>query len=516
MNKFVFVVLIVLLLATMTHLATSSSTTTYPYNLTIVKAPDAWDFATGKNVLVAVIDSGLDLTNPNIFQHIFTNTHEQANDRIDNDHNGYVDDIHGWDFRSNDNNVDGADIYPHGTEMAGIVLQNAPNATILPIRFLDSAGTFNLADTFTMLPNAIEYAISMNACVILMSFGYQNAFSPNSVAAFQRAYNHNITLVSSSGNDGQNNVLYPAAYNTTIAVGSIDANKFLSNFSNYGSQLDFVAPGTSIYTSDIGGSLVRVDGTSASAASVAALCTLLYEIRSSITPREIYSILKNTAEDVYTSGYDTHSGYGLVNFALAVRSANDVTPPSLILNTYNFTKVNDFSGTFTFFFRIQEDSYLSLVDFYFKDQSDSTWSTLNLCSKVYFNSTYSNIDLSFDLTTSDIIFSYYLTAIDIAGHVLQVGSSDNPIVYPTGLINSTSNLSSSSITTIINTSYFYQSGSDNTSSIQNTGVWYSKSQPHTTPFNLQFFCFTIILVYIRRKSIHESTSTNQRSFPREK
>ena len=337
MNKFAFIILIVLSLATMTQLATSRNTTTYPYNLTIVKAPDAWDFATGKNILVAVIDSGLDLTNPNIYQHIFTNIHEQANDGIDNDHNGHIDDIHGWDFRSNDNNVDGADIYTHGTEMAGIVLQNAPNATILPIRFLDSAGTFTLADTVTMLPNSIDYAISINASVILMSFGYQNAFSPNSVAAFQRAYDHNITLVSSSGNDGQNYILYPATYNTTIAVGSVDANKILSNFSNYGSQLDFVAPGTGIYTSDIGGSLVRVDGTSASAASVAALCALLYQIRSSITPKEIYNILKNTAEDVYISGYDTHTGYGLVNFAVAVRSANDITPPSLVLYTYYFS-----------------------------------------------------------------------------------------------------------------------------------------------------------------------------------
>jgi subtilisin family serine protease len=220
-----------------------------------IDAPEAWEFTTGSSsVVVAVIDSGVDYNHPDLDGNIWTNSSESI-DGVDNDGNGYIDDIRGWDFVENDNSPIGYN--DHGTHIAGIIGAEgdngegvtgvAWNVMIMPVRTLDFEGLGYVSDGIA----GIEYAILNGAQIINYSIG-SNYFNQAVYDTISLANDSNILFVTSAGNSGVDNETvdhYPSDYDLAniIAVAATDQNDNLASFSNYGVvSVDIAAPGVDI------------------------------------------------------------------------------------------------------------------------------------------------------------------------------------------------------------------------------------------------------------------------------
>jgi thermitase len=219
-----------------------------------IHASEAWDVTTGANVTVAVIDTGIDYAHPDLAPNMWTNPADPANG-IDDDHNGFVDDIHGADFVDEDSNP--TDDAGHGTHVAGIIGAKGNNTTgvagvnwdvkLMALKFLDADGSGNTADA----ANSIDYAVSHGARVINASWGGPG-LSTALYQAIRRAGDKGVTFVAAAGNDGENNDVkpdYPAAFDlpNVISVAATDSTDQLVDFSNYGvNSVDLAAPGDDI------------------------------------------------------------------------------------------------------------------------------------------------------------------------------------------------------------------------------------------------------------------------------
>jgi subtilisin family serine protease len=321
-------------------------------NLTSINMTAAnWDqAASSPEIIIALIDTGIDYNHPDLANKIWANIDEIPNDGLDNDENGYIDDIRGWDFinitsiaesaklenedyETADN--DPMDQHGHGTQMGGIIGAQTNNALgiasigynckIMPLKtaFSYKKGTETSAYFYTSdLVDAIYYAIDNNANVINMSLGSVNSFIGTDLLfqqAVQAANQQNIILVAAAGNEKINFDLYniiPASFSEVIAVSAVDQNNlFDSRYSNYGRSTDLAAPGTNILTTDLNNSYTRVTGTSISAAHVSGLAGLLLSQNSNIN---VYDYLTNTAQDKGASGKDLYYGYGIIDVAAAL------------------------------------------------------------------------------------------------------------------------------------------------------------------------------------------------------
>jgi subtilisin family serine protease len=224
-----------------------------------IDAIEAWDTTTGSNnVVVAVIDSGVDYNHPDLAANIWTNPSEIAGNGVDDDGNGFEDDVRGWDFLDDDNNpMDNDD---HGTHVAGTIAAEGDNNTgitgvtwtakIMVLRFLDGFGVGSVADEI----EAIDYAIDQGAKIINASYG-SYAFSTAERDAISRARTAGILFVAAAGNDSRTNDSltkhYPSSYDldNIIAVAATDQNDTLASFSNFGfTSVDVAAPGTNTYS----------------------------------------------------------------------------------------------------------------------------------------------------------------------------------------------------------------------------------------------------------------------------
>ena len=227
---------------------------------TDIDGPEAWDITQGNsNVVVAVLDSGVDYNHPDLFNNMWTNSGEIAGNGLDDDGNGKIDDVRGWDFVDNDN--DPMDSDDHGTHVAGTAAAVGNNtigiagvswtAQIMPLRFLDAFGSGTVADGI----EAIDYAIDKGADIINASYG-SYGFSAAERDAISRARTAGILFVAAAGNDSWNNDSltkhYPSSYDldNIIAVAATDQNDNLASFSNFGvTSVDVAAPGTNIFSS---------------------------------------------------------------------------------------------------------------------------------------------------------------------------------------------------------------------------------------------------------------------------
>ncbi len=232
-----------------------------------VNAQAAWDQgATGDGVLVAVIDTGIDITHPALADQIWTNPGEIADNGIDDDQNGYVDDVHGWDWVNDDNTVyDPADGDAHGTHVGGIIVQAAPDGYVLPLKVLGPAGGYS-----SDAAQAVLYAVAAGAQVINASWS-SSTYSAELNAAIEYAASQGVLFVTSAGSGGYDtdvDPLYPArGPPNVIVVASVDADGALSAFSNYGATtVDVAAPGANIYSTVPGGGYGYRSGTSMAAA----------------------------------------------------------------------------------------------------------------------------------------------------------------------------------------------------------------------------------------------------------
>ncbi|AFZ27317.1 subtilisin-like serine protease [Cylindrospermum stagnale PCC 7417] len=265
----------------------------------MVKAPEAWAHGyTGQGVVVAVIDTGVDYNHEDLRNNIWTNTKEIAGNGIDDDGDGYVDDINGWNFVSNNNNA--LDDNGHGTHVSGTIAGEnngigitgvAYNAKIMPVKVLNESGS----GSYSAIAKGIRYAVDHGANVINLSLG--GSFSNRTLkSAVEYASSKGTIVVMAAGNDGASSPGYPAryAYNTGIAVGAVDQNNNLADFSNRsGSQeIAYVtAPGVDVYSSVPNNQYDTYSGTSMASPHVAGVVALMLSANSSLTESQVRQMI---------------------------------------------------------------------------------------------------------------------------------------------------------------------------------------------------------------------------------
>jgi subtilisin family serine protease len=258
-----------------------------------ISAPEAWNIGTGDgSIVVAVVDTGVDYTHPDLAANIWHNSGEtDCTDGLDDDGNGYIDDCEGWDFANNDNDPtdDFADTHGdvgHGTRVAGIIGAEGNNfigvcginwnIRMMPLKFMDSAGS----GTVALEVEAIDYAVRMGAKIINASYGL-SAASDTERLAIQAARDAGVLFVAAAGNNSLNNdeaPFYPASYalDNIVSVAASDYNDGLAHFSNYGpASVDLAAPGVYIYSTTPGPGYGFLSGTSFSTPMVSGAAALL-------------------------------------------------------------------------------------------------------------------------------------------------------------------------------------------------------------------------------------------------
>jgi subtilisin len=270
-----------------------------------VKAPEAWARGyTGQGVVVAVVDTGVDYNHPDLKDNIWTNPTEIFGNGVDDDGNGYVDDVRGWNFVNNTNEV--MDDNEHGSHVSGIIAGKkndfgvtgiAYDTKIMPLKVLDGSGSGSSAS----VANGIRYAAKNGANVINLSLG-SNSPDREIESAIEYASSQGSIVVMAAGNDSNSQPGYPARYASKygIAVGAIDKNEQMAYFSNRagGEQLTYVtAPGVDIYSTVPNNQYASLSGTSMAAPYVAGVVALMLSANPSLNENQVRQILSETSTD---------------------------------------------------------------------------------------------------------------------------------------------------------------------------------------------------------------------------
>jgi subtilisin family serine protease len=300
----------------------------YQWDMPMIHAPTAWDTTTGSpGVIIAVLDTGVDATHPDLAGKITTGANA------------------GYNFVSN--STDTTDDDSHGTFVASIIAADSNNRAgiagvcwackIMPVKVLDShdsGSSYNVAA-------GINWAVAHGAKVINLSLG-----ASSGIAALQTAVDNawaaGVIVVAASGNSN-GPVLFPAAYSHAIAVGSVNSSGVKSSFSSYGPELDVMAPGEGVigaYCTCAGhaGGYATGSGTSFAAPHVAGVVGLM--ISAGITDKsQIISRLESTATDIGAAGYDQRTGWGIVNATNAITGASTPATPTAATPARTKTRV---------------------------------------------------------------------------------------------------------------------------------------------------------------------------------
>jgi len=277
-----------------------------------VKVPEAWARGfTGQGVTVAVVDTGVDITHADLVNNIWINPGEIPGNGIDDDANGYVDDINGWNFAEGENNNN---VMPgnyssdqgHGTHVAGTIaaMNNgfgitgvAYDAKIMPIRMGEVTDGFFVNSG--NLASAVRYAVDNGAKVINLSLGWDDSAELRDALAYAAA--NNVITVSAAGNSGGSNPGKPANYATQygLSVGAVDDNNYIANFSNRAglnsSMRYLVAPGVSVFSTTPGNTYEYRGGTSMANPHVAGVVALMLSANPNLTHDQVRDILTGSA-----------------------------------------------------------------------------------------------------------------------------------------------------------------------------------------------------------------------------
>ncbi len=277
------------------------------WGLEKIAAPKAWDIAKGGDIIIAVIDTGVDYNHPDLADNMWTNPNEVPNNGIDDDSNGYIDDYYGYDFAYNDSDPFDGD--SHGTHVAGTIAAVGNNgigvvgvnwsAKIMAIKFLDDGG---LGSTIAAI-SAIEYATKMGAKISNNSWGGGD-YSQALYDAIRVAGEKEHLFVAAAGNSATNNddqPHYPSSYkrDNIIAVAATDKHDELANFSCYGQEsVDLGAPGTSIYSTVPNNKYKHYQGTSMAAPHVSGAIGLLWAAFPNLTSTTVKEMILSSVDEV--------------------------------------------------------------------------------------------------------------------------------------------------------------------------------------------------------------------------
>jgi len=265
-----------------------------------IAAPEAWETTAGSSsVIVAILDTGVDGTHPDLVAHL----------------------VPGWN--TYDNNSNTGDVFGHGTEVAGTavaagnngvgVASVAFNCSLMPIRVSDLSG-LGYAST---IASGLTWAADHGARVANISFEVTGISTVSSAAQYFNSKGGVVTV--SAGNDGT--VLTIPDDPNVLTVSATDSNDALASWSNTGTPIDLAAPGVDIFTTTAGGGYGSVSGTSFSAPTVAGVAALVISANPSLSSAQVQQVLKQSADDLGAAGWDPLYGWGRVNAQKAVSMA---------------------------------------------------------------------------------------------------------------------------------------------------------------------------------------------------
>jgi subtilisin family serine protease len=287
-------------------------TTGNEWHLGKIQAEQAWDTSAGSaSVVVAVLDSGVNFSHPDLAGRVLA----------------------GYDFVSND--TDPSDDFGHGTAVTGVVVATgnngvgvagvAWNCRALAVKVVDSTGFAS----YSAIAQGIRYAVERGARVINISIAGD---SPSSTLqeAIDFAWSNNVVVVAAAGNNSSEVPQYPAACNHVVAVSATEPDDSLATFSNWGTFVALSAPGDDIWTTqrDLSQPYGSWRGTSFASPIVAGVLALAASVNPSLSNTQLVSVVEATADDIGAAGYDTSFGYGRVNASRAVTLAKSGTVPS--------------------------------------------------------------------------------------------------------------------------------------------------------------------------------------------
>jgi thermitase len=282
-----------------------------------ISAPDGWTVSTGsESVIIAILDTGVDGTHPDLAAKM----------------------VSGWNIYNN--NADTTDVLGHGTLVAGTAAASTNNSLgvasiawacrLMPVRISDANGFATVSD----IASGITWAADHGARVANISFNATGYSTVSSAAKYFQ--NKGGVVVVAAGNEGT--FVQTADDPNLLTVGATDSSDLLFSWSNRGNDLDVVAPGH-VATTSRGGNYAAADGTSFSAPIVAAEAALVFSVNPELSALQVQNIIKQSADDLGASGWDSTYGYGRINLARALTmscgsgTTADTTPPSDVISS---------------------------------------------------------------------------------------------------------------------------------------------------------------------------------------
>ncbi len=310
----------------------------YPelWGMAMMKMPEVWDSSLGSSsVIAAVVDTGVDYSHPDLAANMWLNSEEIPGNDVDDDKNGYVDDVHGIDLLHHDGEP--LDDNGHGTHVAGTIGAVGNNAfgvvgvnwhvKLMALKFLDAEGGGSLYDAV----EAISYAADHGARIINASWGGYG-YSEPLAAIIKEVGNEGVVVVAAAGNESNDNDFqpsYPASFTSSniISVSAVNsAGHLAQNFSNYGAtSVDISAPGVEILSTFPGGGFAVLTGTSMATPHVAGLAAMLLSVQPNLSASQIRHIIMETGVPEATLSGKSVSG-AVVNAIAALNLARETLP----------------------------------------------------------------------------------------------------------------------------------------------------------------------------------------------
>lgn len=329
-------------------------------HLDVIKSKQAWDINQGsENVIIAIVDTGVDWLHEDLIDNIWINPGEIPDNAIDDDNNGYIDDIRGWDLGGLDGTEDNnprEDRSDHGTHVAGLasaVTDNGIgiasigfNSTIMPVKtsrddLRSNLGTALIAYGY----EGIKYAADNGADVINCSWGgYNFSFAAQEIIGY--AISKGALVVAAAGNDNSKNIFYPAGYQGVLSVGGTSYVDQKASWSNHGTKIDVTAPGVNIWSTWQSSPLYRsTSGTSLSSPITAGLAALVSDQFQDYTPLQIGEQIRVNSDiiDEKNPNYRKKLGYGRINAYKALTNTNS---KSVRITNIGLIEIGDNDGIF--------------------------------------------------------------------------------------------------------------------------------------------------------------------------